>query len=80
MEELLTPPEVADRLKMHVQTIRRLYRDGELEYRKFGHRTIRIYARSVEAYADHGKPTKAKELPDYEPIRTNFTELPPAGL
>lgn len=80
MEELLTPQEVADRLKIHVQTVRRKCRDGEFEYRKFGHRTIRIYARSIEDYLERHKPSKTKKVPDYEPARINFAELPPAGI
>ena len=80
METMLTPQEVADRLKMHVQTVRRKCRDGEFEYRKFGHRTLRIYPWSVQEYEDRHKPPKSKEVSDYEFNPINFAKLPPAGV
>ena len=80
MDKLLKPVEVAEMLKVHISTVRRLYQDGELEYRRLGHRTIRIYQTSVEAYLDRERPIESREVPNNEPFTIDFTELPPAGV
>ena len=80
MEKLLTPMEVADLLKVHISTIRKLYQDGELEYRRLGHRTIRILQSSVEAYLDRDRPRKSRSIPQFEAPKTDFARLPPAGI
>ena len=80
MEILLKPLEVANLLKVHVSTVRRLYQDGELEYRRLGHRTIRIFQVSVEAYLERDRPRKSKSIPQFEAPKIDFAKLPPAGI
>ena len=77
---LLKPMEVAEMLKVHISTVRRLYQDGELEYRKLGHRTIRIFQSSVEAYLERDQPGKSKAIPQFEAPKIDFARLPPAGI
>ncbi len=80
MEILLTPVEVAEILKLHVSTVRRLYQDGELEYRKLGHRTIRIFQSSVEAFLKRDCSRKLRIIPEAEAPKIDFARLPPAGI
>ena len=80
MEMLLKPMEVAEMLKLHISTVRRLYKDGELEYRRLGHRTIRIFQVSVEAYLERDRPRKSKSIPQFEAPKIDFAKLPPAGI
>ena len=78
--KMLTPSEVAEILKVHVSTVRRLYRDGELEYCRLGHRTVRIYPKSVNDYLQISQAVKPKTLPEYSGSKTDFSKLPPAGI
>jgi len=80
MEKLLKPAEVAGILKVHVSTVRRLYQDGELAYRKLGHRTIRIFQSSVEAYLKRDCSRKPRIIPEVAAPKTDFSKLPPAGI
>jgi len=77
---MLTPAETAELLKLHISTIRRLYRDGELEYCRLGHRTIRIYQSSILKYLEDTKASFPKTIPDYTAPTTDFKKLPPAGI
>jgi excisionase family DNA binding protein len=47
--ELLTACELADRLKLCEETVRRLARDGVIPSFRIGGRTIRFDAQAVEA-------------------------------
>jgi excisionase family DNA binding protein len=50
LERLLTPEEVADHLKVHVQTVRAWIRSGRLPARRVaGLRALRVRATDVEA-------------------------------
>lgn len=49
--EFITRREAADRLRVHVRTIDRLIKAGELRTKLFG-RSRRIYAVSLEAYIE----------------------------
>ncbi len=80
MQKMLTPAEAAELLKLHISTIRRLYRDGELEYCRLGHRTIRIYQSSVLKYLEDTKASIPKAIPEYSGVKTDFKKLPPAGI
>jgi excisionase family DNA binding protein len=80
MEKLLKPVEVAGMLKVHVSTVRRLYQDGELDYRKFGHRTVRIFQSSVEALLKRDCSRKSRVIPELAAHKTDFSKLPPAGI
>ena len=79
-EEMLTPSEAADILKVHISTVRRLYRDGELEYCRLGHRTVRIFQSSVLKFLESTKSVKPKIIPEYAGSTTDFQKLPPAGI
>ena len=79
-ETMLTSAEVAKILKVHISTVRRLYQDSEIAYRKLCHRTVRIYESSVKSYFEREKRIEPKELPDIEPAKTDFRKLPPAGI
>ena len=48
--ELLTPPEVADVLRLSVRGVYDLIRSGELRGHKFGHRTLRIMKSDLDSY------------------------------
>lgn len=48
---LMTVKASAAYLGMHPKTVAKLYRGGQLPYRKLGYRTVRLYRLSVEAYA-----------------------------
>ena len=56
-EPLLTPQEVADILKLNVQTVRRLLRNGEIPHHKVGG-SYRVSQSQLEEYlartARHG--------------------------
>jgi len=80
MEIVLTPAEVAEMLKVHISTVRRLYQDGELAYRKLGHRTVRIFQSSVEAFLKRDCARKPKIIPEVVLQKIDFTKLPPAGI
>ena len=77
---MLTTAEAAELLKLHISTIRRLYRDGELEYCRLGHRTVRIYQSSILKYLEDTKSAKPKAIPEYSAPTTDFKKLPPAGI
>ncbi|MBC8485888.1 helix-turn-helix domain-containing protein [bacterium] len=62
MEKMLKPIQVCEILELSLPTVRRLYRNGELEYRRLGHRIIRIYEWSVEQYVNKHKPPKLKNI------------------
>lgn len=62
MKKMLTPAQVADQLEISIPTVRRLYRGGELEYRRLGHRMVRIYEWSVDQYVNKHKPPKLKNI------------------
>lgn len=47
--ELLTLPELADRLRMHPDTVRGLYRRSKIPGIKLGHRTLRFDYQAVLA-------------------------------
>jgi excisionase family DNA binding protein len=80
MEKLLKPVEVAGMLKVHVSTVRRLYQDGELTYRKLGHRTVRIFQSSVEAFLKRDSSRKPRIIPEVVTPKNDFAKLPPAGI
>ena len=47
--------QVADRIQVHVSTLRRLWRAGKLPGYKIGHRTIRLKLKEVlESFDGHG--------------------------
>ena len=79
-EKMLTPAEAAEILRVHVSTVRRLYRDGELDYCRLGHRTVRIFPKSVQHYLYSSQASKPKTLPEYSGPKTDFSKLPPAGI
>lgn len=55
--ELLTLRELAQRLKLHPDTARSLYRRGKIPGLKLGHRTLRFdYAQVLEALRQAGDP------------------------
>jgi len=80
MEIVLTPAEVAGMLKVHVSTVRRLYQDGDLAYRKLGHRTVRIFQSSVEAFLKRDCARKPRIIPEFAAPKTDFAKLPPVGI
>ncbi|WP_430755374.1 helix-turn-helix domain-containing protein [Mycolicibacterium septicum] len=47
--QALTPTEAAERLNLHVETVRRMLRDGELPAAKVGKRSWRIRAEVIDA-------------------------------
>ncbi len=68
MESMLTPRQVSEILRVSLPTVRKLYRNGELEYRKLGHRTIRIYPSSIKDFLKRSKPPPVRDVPDCEPF------------
>jgi excisionase family DNA binding protein len=58
--ELLTPSDVAERLKVSVKTVQRLTRDGELEavyparYPRYTERALEAYAHRLEGRRRRG--------------------------
>lgn len=47
---MLTPEEVAEKLRVHEQTVRKLLRDGELEGVRVNPRTWRIRESALERF------------------------------
>jgi excisionase family DNA binding protein len=59
-EDLLTLEELAQRLRLHPDTARSLYRRGVIPGLKLGHRTLRFeYAAVIEALRQAGDPAAA---------------------
>ncbi len=79
-EKMLTPMEAAGLLKVHICTVRRLYRDGHLDYCRLGYRTVRIFEESINDYLQKMKSAKPKTLAEYSAPTTDFKKLPPAGI
>lgn len=50
--ELLTPSEVANELRISVKTVQRLLRDGELPHIDHGYRLKRIRRSDLNAYIE----------------------------
>ena len=80
LDKMLTPLEVAKILKIHVSTVRVLYRDGILDYCRLGHRTVRIYPQSVRDYLQNIQTSRPKSIKEYSVTKTDFSKLPPAGI
>jgi len=60
-EELLTLEELAQRLRLHPDTARGLYRRGVIPGLKLGHRTLRFeYTQVLEALRQAGDPAAAE--------------------
>ncbi len=51
-EDLLTPAEVARKLKISVSTLRRYRESGKLPYKQLTSRTYRYPERDVQAFID----------------------------
>jgi len=49
-DELLTPPEVAKKLRLSVRGVYDLIRSGGLKGYKFGHRTVRVKQCDLNSY------------------------------
>ena len=45
-----TPKEIAEKLKVHLQTVREWYRSGKLGCYKLGHRDVRISQEQLDAF------------------------------
>ena len=59
-DELLTLAELAQRLRLHPDTARSLYRRGVIPGLKIGHRTLRFeYSQVLEALRQAGDPAAA---------------------
>lgn len=54
-DDVATFGQVADRLKIHVSTLRRLWRSGAIPGYRIGHRTIRLNLREVTQALRVGK-------------------------
>ena len=80
MEKLLTTIQVASILKISTSTVRRLYRDGEIQYLKLGHRSIRFYSYDIEDYLERKKPKEIRQILDIKPVAIDFKKLSPAGV
>ena len=50
MQELLSTREVADRLNVTIETVRRYCREGELKFVRLGKRLIRIPLEELEKF------------------------------
>lgn len=50
MDVLLTPAEVAERLKVEIKTVRRLIRDGVIPSHALGERIIRVSPSDLDEY------------------------------
>jgi len=58
--QLITIGELAERLRIHPDTLRGLYRRGKIPGIKLGHRTLRFdYAQVLEALRKAGDPAIA---------------------
>jgi len=53
-DEYLTADEVAEKLKMHIRTVRRLLATGVLPGKKIGGKEWRVSAASLRAYIEGG--------------------------
>lgn len=60
-QRYFTPQEIADRLGVHLQTVRKWYRSGKLGCYKLGHRDIRISQEQLDAFL------KAREIKGEQP-------------
>ena len=80
MEKLLTTKQVASLLNISTSSVRRLYRDEELQYLKLGHRSIRFSRCDVENFLERNKPKEIRQIPDFKPVVTDFKEMPPVGI
>jgi len=62
--ELLTLKELAQRLRLHPDTARGLYRRGVIPGIKLGHRSLRFeYAEVIEALRQAGDPAALNTTP-----------------
>lgn len=57
-DELLTRAEAAERLRVSVQTVRRLAESGHLEEVQVGLRAVRVRASSVDHLIRNGLPRR----------------------
>lgn len=57
-EEYLTPREVAEKLRIHERTVRRLLSSGKLPGVRIGEKTWRISAAALRAYIEGGADPK----------------------
>lgn len=58
--QLITIGELAERLRIHPDTLRGLYRRGKIPGIKLGHRTLRFdYAQVIDALRRAGDPAAA---------------------
>jgi excisionase family DNA binding protein len=63
-EDLLTLEELAQRLRLHPDTARSLYRRGVIPGLKLGHRTLGFeYAQVIEALRQAGDPAAVATTP-----------------
>lgn len=54
-EQLLTPQEVSERLRLTVRGVYDIIRTGDLKAHKFGHRTLRVSSADLDAYIERSK-------------------------
>ncbi len=59
--EYLTPQEVAEKLRIHERTVRRLLADGKLPGQRIGARKWRVSAAALKAYMEGGHATKKRK-------------------
>lgn len=60
-EEWFTVQEIADRLRVHVDTVRRWLRDGRLKGRNFGGKMgYRVRAGDLAAFLEDGRDGEGK--------------------
>ena len=57
-EEYLTQKEVAEKLRIHERTVRRLLSGGKLPGVRIGEKTWRISAAALKAYVEGGEKQK----------------------
>jgi excisionase family DNA binding protein len=60
-DELLTAPDAAAYLGVHLHTLRTWVRAGRLPQVRFGHRTVRFRRTDLDAYAARHVETKQTE-------------------
>jgi excisionase family DNA binding protein len=53
--DVLTPEEVADKLRVSVRQVYHLVQIGDLESTRLSHKALRVYASSVAEYMDRGR-------------------------